>query len=104
LKDIETVFRDLHAAGLSVALEGEFLRVRPTSMVTAKLANAIRERKQELMRCLVRSDDLPRCTTCQGELIAITTFDGFENLECIRCDQCFGCRLAKALTLSEVMQ
>lgn len=89
---IETAFRQLHAAGVTLSVDGELLRARPTSLVTKDLGDIIRLHKSELMKCLSRSVDLGPCPNCDGDLIAIPTFDGFENLECLPCDQCAGCR------------
>ncbi len=36
------------------------------------------------------------CPVCRGPLVAVRTFDGFENIECLPSDQCFGCRRAGA--------
>ena len=32
------------------------------------------------------------CPKCNGPLVEVRTFDGWLNLECLPCDQCFGCR------------
>ena len=48
--------------------------------------------KAELLTMLDRSADLPRCSSCDGSLLAVPTFDGFENFECMACDRCSGCR------------
>ncbi len=101
---IETAFRRLHAAGVTIELDGELLRARPAPLVTPEIAELIRAHKPELLRCLVRSLELPRCESCEGRLIAIPTFDGFENLECISCDQCAGCRQLPDFTLLGVVQ
>jgi len=36
------------------------------------------------------------CPACRGPLVAVRTFDGFENIECMACELCHGCRRAGA--------
>lgn len=87
----EAIFRRIHAVGLTVELDGEIVRARPSGLVTAEIADEIREAKPLLVSALKRSSDLPPCD-CGRQLVAIPTFDGFENLECFQCDRCHGCR------------
>lgn len=42
------------------------------------------------------AEDVGRCSDCNGPLVETRTFDGYLNLECLACDQCFGCRRADA--------
>ena len=55
--------------------------------------------KGTLIETFHRSEDLPPCPVCKGKLLAVPTFDGFENFECLNCDRCFGCRSRTQLSL-----
>lgn len=48
--------------------------------------------KDRLQQMFLRSQDLLPCPQCQGKLLAVPTFDYFENFECMACDICTGCR------------
>lgn len=72
-------------------LDGSIV-VRPAELVTAELAAIIREHKALLISVLERSDDLPDCSECGGDQLAVPTFDGYENFECVSCGRCSGCR------------
>lgn len=90
----EAIFKQIHTAGLTIELDGEIVRVRPTALVTAEIAIEIRQAKPLLVAALKRSAGLPDCDDCGRPLVAIPTFDGYENLECFTCDRCHGCRRA----------
>lgn len=100
MSTLETVLRLLHAAGITLVVDGELLRARPTLLVTNEIAVLIRRYKSELMLCLLRSMDTGQCDRCHSKLLPIPTFDGFENLECISCDRCIGCRPVKSTAKS----
>jgi len=86
------VFETIRGMGLTVALRSNGLWVTPTNRVTPEAAEFVREHKQVFVDILKRSIGLPICQRCQGMLLAVSTFDGFENFECQTCGECSGCR------------
>ncbi len=86
------MFHALRALGLRVALQQDGLWVTPSNRVTPAASEFVREHKQILVAMLERSVGLPKCLECQGTLLAVPTFDEFENFECQHCGKCFGCR------------
>ena len=94
---------DLAQLGIQLEAHGDRLRFWPRSAVTPDLAQRMKARKRQLL-FLLRSDapdtdttttsrpDLGTCPTCDTRLVEKLTFDHFLNLECSRCDRCFGCR------------
>ena len=60
--------------------------------IPPKAVALARGHKAALLSMLERSTDLSPCPKCGGPLLAIPTFDGYENFECVRCDVCIGCR------------
>ena len=59
----------------------------PPAAVEIAIAN-----KPALLAMLARSSNLGECPACGSALLAVPTFDGYENFECIPCDRCSGCR------------
>ena len=86
------IFDAIQAANVTVTLKGSSVAVRPSKNVSQALACFIRANKTELLDMLRRSADLRPCQRCQGPQMAVGTFDGFENFECMRCGVCSGCR------------
>ena len=86
------IFDPIKAARLTLSLRQGNISVRPSSAITSELAELIRKNKAVLVKMLERSMDLPACRCCSGQQVAVQTFDGYENFECIRCGICSGCR------------
>jgi hypothetical protein len=78
--------------GLNIALRENELWVTPSNRVTPEASGFVRKHKQFLVAMLERSIGLPACQRCQSPLLAVPTFDGYENFECQNCGECFGCR------------
>lgn len=88
------VLSEIIQKGLSLRVLDGAILARPAELVTPEVGDAIRENKPALVAVLERSADLPKCSACGGDQVAVPTFDGYENFECVACDRCSGCRRA----------
>lgn len=88
------VLSEITQKGISLRVLDGAILVRPVELVTAEMADIIRENKPAMVTVLERSVDLPKCSECGGVQVAVPTFDGYENFECLSCDRCSGCRRA----------
>lgn len=90
------IFTELSTMGVHI-VSPESGRIRLTCSsgnVPAVAVELARPFKSELVAVIERSADLPVCPECGGDQMAIPTFDGYENFECVACDRCSGCRRA----------
>jgi hypothetical protein len=85
-------FDALRVLGLRIELRNNGLWVTPAYRVTNEAAEFVRQHKQVFIAMLERSAGLPCCQRCKGSLLAVPTFDGWENFECQSCGNCAGCR------------
>jgi len=67
-----------------------------SSEIPADAIELAREHRAALIEMLDRSAKLPACSVCGGPILAIPTFDNFENIECVPCDRWIGCRPVSA--------
>jgi hypothetical protein len=65
--------------------------------IPAAAIELAKDHKSELIKMLDRSAKLPACSACGAPMLAIPTFDGFENIECVPCDRWTGCRPVSAI-------
>jgi hypothetical protein len=85
---------DCHARGIRLALApGDGLAIdAPQDALTPDLLGRLKAHKPDLLVMLRPEAELGTCEDCGQALTETPTFDGFLNLECPRCDRCFGCR------------
>lgn len=66
----------------------------------AEAVEIAKANKPQLVAMFERSRHLPICKICKGLQLAVPTFDGYENFECLNCGICSGCRVVRT-TASE---
>lgn len=93
---VAALLLDLQSLGVRVVSPetGRIKLVSDGAAVPAVAYDHAKPFKSALVEAFDRSADLGRCPDCDGPLIAALTFDGFENIECMACDRCHGCRRA----------
>ena len=77
---------------LAVIEAGTKLKYSADKPFEPEILDALRDHKFEIIAVIQRSQGLPACSHCQGQLFGIETIDGFENFECFHCGRCAGCR------------
>ena len=87
------IFETIEELGLSIAIKGDKLKLRPAALVTPKLIGAIKSNKLELFAILRDNaiHDIGNCDRCGGELLGFLTFDSYTNRTCPTCGMWFQC-------------
>ncbi len=92
-RELFETFLLAESLGVELSVRDGKLYASPAERITAALADQVRAHKPRIKASLERSGDLPPCRfNCSASLVAIATFDGFENFECPVCGKCSGCR------------
>ena len=99
------ILENLAQQGISTKVVGDKIRLTPKRLVTPELAGRIAAHKIDLITILNATEgpesDVGRCPRCGDSLTEKLTFDGYLNLECEACDQCFGCRPSSEVNRAE---
>ncbi len=92
--NVGDLLQELNAMGarLIPSSVGKLKLAANNENVLPKAIELAKPNKSALLTMLERSADLPPCPQCKGMLLAVPTFDGYENFECIPCDICTGCK------------